>query len=245
MAFFLGFFFFFFCIRYVICAFFVFLTQQGPQGLNEKRSKQSKDCTSRALDEIDSQYGEWFKGPEEIKLGDLKGGDHIAVKAEMKNLFPHYRALIPQHDGYYFHHGIFVKESRINRKHSQVIDFHGDDKDSARVTERDFLDFLESSCDKKIYRINYKPGKCDSAEVTLDRAYEAVNEGWAGYRITDNNCETFAYKVKTGKNLGSKQADVHLIQAMPSLETAAAVAGVAAGAAAAASAASITYAITK
>ena len=229
----------FFCIPYVICAFFVFLTQQGPQGLNEKQSKQSKE--SRALDEIDSQYGEWIEGPEEIKLGDLKGGDHIAVRAEMKNLFPYYRAFIPQHDGYYFHHGIFIEKSRINKKHSQVIDFYGVDKKSAKISERDFLDFLKSSCDKTIYRINYKPGKCDSAEVTLDRAYEAVDKGWDGYHIMDTNCETFAYKVKTGKNLGSKQAAENLIQAMPRLESAAAAAAVAAGA----SAASITYAITR
>ena len=101
----------------------------------------------------------------------------------MKNLFPYYRALIPQHDGYYFHHGIYIEKSRINEKHSQVIDFYGVDKKSAKIFERDFLDFFKSSCDKTIYRINYKPGRCSSANITLARAYETVDEGWAGYHI--------------------------------------------------------------
>ena len=123
----------------------------------------------------------------------------------MDNLFPYYRALITQYDGYYFHHGIFIKDSSRNGKHTQVIDFHGADKYSAKVAEREFLDFLKSSYDQKIYHINYKPGRCSSPNITLARAYETVDEGWPGYHIMNNNCETFAYKVKTGKNLGSKQ----------------------------------------
>ena len=149
---------------------------------SRKKSKKS-NWTSNVLDEIDSRYGEWFEGPEKVKLGDLKGGDHIAVRAEMDNLFPYYRALIPQHDGYYFHHGIFIKDSSRNGKHTQVIDFHGADKYSAKVAEREFLDFLKSSYDQKIYRINYKPGRCSSANITLARAYETVDEGWPGYHI--------------------------------------------------------------
>ena len=114
-----------------------------------------------------------------------------------------------------------------------MIDFHGADKDSAKVAERDLLDFFKSSCDKNIYRIKYKPGKCSSAEVTLGRAYKAL--GCSGYHIMDNNCETFAYKVKTGKNLGSKQAAENLIKALPRLEDAVKLAS-------ASSAASIKYA---
>ena len=78
-------------MRYVICAFF----ESSLRNRDHKESRKKSNWTSNVLDEIDSRYGEWFEGPEEVKPGDLKGGDHITVRAEMDNLFPYYRAHSP------------------------------------------------------------------------------------------------------------------------------------------------------
>ena len=130
---------------------------------------------------------------EEVKLGDLKTGDQIAVKGNVENLSPCLSLVTAHSNGTYLHHGIFNKEEMC------VYELQGDTKENARPKKRDFTEFFAGHT--ALYRVEYDEGECFTVNETIKRAEEAVKQGsrWPAYDLIRNNCESFATYLKTGK----------------------------------------------
>ena len=85
----------------------------------------------------------------------------------------------------YFHHGIYVGNS-------VVIEFTNDSKvrpityDKFRVTS-------------EVYRVPYESHQCYTREEVVGRAHLYVAKGYGKYNLLENNCEHFAFFIKTGK----------------------------------------------
>lgn len=137
---------------------------------------------------------------EEVKQRDLKNGDQIAVMGNVADLNPWLKELRLIVGVYYFHHGIYDKSN------TAVIHFTGNSKADAKPIKSDFTDFYAGH--DKLFRVVYEHGEqCFADEEVMRRAEEAVRrpDSWPGYDIIKNNCETFAFYLKTGK-MYSKQA---------------------------------------
>ena len=130
------------------------------------------------------------------KMEDLKEGDHIVVKGKIENLHPSLKQLhfIAKKD--YFHHGIYIGDN-------EVIDFGGNSKSEAKPRKIDILQFLSSSSDCKLYRVNDDTGsKSESCVASiLTRAYTMVEDPskWPEYNMFWNNCESFVNYLKYGE----------------------------------------------
>ncbi len=105
------------------------------------------------------------------------------------------RLVTAQTGGAYLHHGIYVKEKM------SVIEFHGENKEDARLIERDLTEFFSGH--KNLYRVVYEEGDCLLVEETMQWANIALAMGntWPLYDVVLNNCETFAFLLKTGKEV--------------------------------------------
>ena len=128
------------------------------------------------------------------KMEDLKEGDHIVVKGKVENLHPSLKPLYFIDKGHYFHHGIYIGDNK-------VIDFGGNSKSDAKPRKINILEFLSSSCDSKLYRVNEDTrSKSDVASI-LARAFEMLTDPskWPEYNVFFNNCESFANYLKYGK----------------------------------------------
>lgn len=137
---------------------------------------------------------------EEVKMGDLKTADQIAVCGNVRDLNPLLVPLAMLTDDKYFHHGIFDRENLA------VYDFYGDSKENARPQRRDFTEFFKGH--EILFRVVYEDGEqCLPADEVMKRAKDAVKNqsSWPCYNLVKNNCESFATFVKTGK-LYSEQA---------------------------------------
>ena len=111
-----------------------------------------------------------FDSIESILFEDLEKGDQIAVKGEMRRLHPIYRLLEHIVGEHYWHHGIYIGDYK-------VIDLGGNDKKSSKPRKIDLLEFMDGSCDKKLYRINYREGACLPVEETVRMAKDVVANG--------------------------------------------------------------------
>ena len=132
---------------------------------------------------------------EEVKLGDLKTGDQIAVKGNVENLSPCLILVTAHSNGTYLHHGIFNKEELC------TYELQGDTKKEARPKKRDFTEFYAGHT--ALYRVEYDEGECLPVDETIKRAEEVVKQGshWPEYHLILNNCESFATYLKTGKEI--------------------------------------------
>lgn len=130
---------------------------------------------------------------EVVKLGDLKTGDQIAVKGDVKNLSPCLTFVTAHSNGTYLHHGIFNKEELC------VYELQGDTKKDAIPKKRDFTEFYAGH--SVLCRVEYDEGECFTVDETIKRAEEVVKQGsrWPAYNLIRNNCESFATYLKTGK----------------------------------------------
>ena len=130
-------------------------------------------------------------------LNNLKTGDQIAVKGNVVDLNPFLLPFMLHTNGEYFHHGILDKERM------EVIDFHEDNKFSAKPKRRSISEFLAGRC--QLYRVIHE--ECLPVEKTMEMANDAVQPGsfYPAYNLLLNNCETFATYLKTG-NKRSAQA---------------------------------------
>ncbi|XP_068713003.1 phospholipase A and acyltransferase 2-like [Montipora foliosa] len=131
-----------------------------------------------------------------VKLKDLKPGDHVLVRRKIENLHRSLKTLYFITGEYYFHHGIYIGDD-------EVTDFGGETKETAKPRTVDILEFMKSSCDGKLYRVNEADEKTESGvREILKRALEMVNDPsqWPGYNLFWNNCESFANYLKTGKS---------------------------------------------
>ena len=128
---------------------------------------------------------------EEVELKDLKHGDQIAVMGDVAEIHWALPRFMSRANGKYFHHGIFDKENL------EVIEFQGNDKASARPKRRPILQFIYNRY--PLYRVVQE--KCLPVETTMKLANEAVEKqnSWPGYNLIQNNCETFATYLKTGR----------------------------------------------
>ena len=127
---------------------------------------------------------------EIVELRDLKHGDQIAVMGDIDEIHTALRPFMTHAKGKYFHHGIYDKETL------EVIEFHGDNKASARPKRRPLLQF---TCARyPLYRVVHE--KCLPVETTMKMANEEVDNknSWPDYDLIENNCETFATYLKTG-----------------------------------------------
>ena len=130
---------------------------------------------------------------------DLKLGDHIVVRGNIENLHPSLRSFYFITGKFYFHHGIYIGND-------EVIEIGGDTKWDARPRIVDILQFLAGSCDSNLYRVDEGDDEDDASPVpdvdgTMMRAFEVMKDPskWPGYNVIFNNCESFAYYLKTGK----------------------------------------------
>lgn len=130
-----------------------------------------------------------------ILMKDLKQGDHIAVRGKLENLHRGLKPLYFITGEFYFHHGIYIGND-------EVIDFSGITKADAKPRIVDILTFFASSCDGTLYRVDGDDeSPVSEVEEILLRAFEMVKDPskWPGYNVFWNNCESFAYYLKTGK----------------------------------------------
>lgn len=143
---------------------------------------------------------------------ELENGDQIAVRGLVKDLSP-WLVPIMAHtdgtdgtDGTFLHHGIYLKEEM------NVIEFHGEDKKSAKPKIRSLTKFVAGSVDAEVYRVHYKDSVCLPVDQTIQLGREAVRKAgsWEPYDLILNNCETFATYLKTGKKI-SKQVQKVMI----------------------------------
>ena len=130
---------------------------------------------------------------------DLKLGDHIAVRRNIENLHPSLKSFYRIIGKFYFHHGIYIGND-------EVIDFAGNTKRDARPRRVDILEFLDGSCGSNLYRVDEGDDEDDGSPVPdvdgiIRRAFEVMEDPskWPGYNVILNNCESFAYYLKTGK----------------------------------------------
>lgn len=140
---------------------------------------------------------------EPVTLGDLNHGDHIAVKRKFEELVPAFAADLVTpfvtEDGCYCHHGIFIND-HIDKL--AVIDFSGQTKTDAKPRLRQIMEFVSGCSDRDLFRVvNEDPREYLSVDETVRNAREAVEQGksWPSYHIFNNNCESFATFMKTGK----------------------------------------------
>ena len=99
---------------------------------------------------------------------------------------------------FYFPHGIYIGND-------EVIEFGGTTKADARPRRVDILQFLAGSCDSNLYRVDEGDDEDDGSPVPdvdgiIRRAFEVMEDPskWPGYNVILNNCESFAYYLKTG-----------------------------------------------
>lgn len=141
---------------------------------------------------------------EEVELGALEHGDQIAVMGKVADLSSFLKPLMIIVGGHYFHHGLY------DAKTLKVIHFTGDSKANAKPIKSDFTKFYGGH--NQLFRVAYEDGeKCFPADVVMMRAEELVRSpnSWPDYDILLNNCETFAFYLKTGKRY-SEQASTAL-----------------------------------
>lgn len=137
---------------------------------------------------------------EKVKQGDLKLADQIAVMGNVADLDPLLRSLTAHIGETYFHHGIYDTNNVV------VYHFTGDNKASAKPKKSDFTEFFAGHI--QLYRVVYEDNEeCLPDHEVMEKAEEAVNRSstWPDYHIIQNNCESFATYLKTGK-LYSRQA---------------------------------------
>lgn len=137
---------------------------------------------------------------EEVQMRDLKHGDQIAVRGNVADLHPLLGSLVMIVGEHYYHHGIY------DAHNMEVIHLTGDSKADAKPIKNDFTKFYAGH--NQLFRVVYEDDEqCFSVEEVMKRAEDAVNRptSWPGYDIIKNNCETFAFYLKTGK-MYSKQA---------------------------------------
>ena len=149
---------------------------------------------------------------EPVTLGELRHGDHIAVKRKFEELVPADLKLAASlikvfvtEDGYYRHHGVFLND---NVDRLAVMDFSGQTESDAKPRLRQIMEFLSGCSDQDLFRVVYEdPSECLSVDETVIKAREAVEQGnsWPSYHLFRNNCESFATFMKTG-NAVSVQA---------------------------------------
>eukprot|EP00112_Aurelia_sp_Birch-Aquarium-sp1_P026544 Seg9474.1 transcript_id=Seg9474.1/GoldUCD/mRNA.D3Y31 product="Phospholipid-metabolizing enzyme A-C1" protein_id=Seg9474.1/GoldUCD/D3Y31 len=156
---------------------------------------------------------------EPVTLGDLNHGDHIAVKRKFEELVPAFAADLVTpfvtEDGCYCHHGIFIND-HIDKL--AVIDFSGQTKTDAKPRLRQIMEFLSGCSDGDLFRVVYEdPSEYFSVDETVRKAREAVEQGntWPSYHIFNNNCESFATFMKTGKAVS-----VQVIRGLQRIKTA-------------------------
>ena len=128
----------------------------------------------------------------------LNHGDHIVVEGDLKDLNENLYFLMMIVDRgehlKYYHHGIYDKKSL------KVIHFTGVSKEDAVPIKTEYSTFKG---DRPIYRVVYGEGdlKCLEVSETMKMAEDAVEQGkkYKQYHILQNNCETFATRLKTGE----------------------------------------------
>lgn len=133
---------------------------------------------------------------DQVSVHDLNTGDQIAVERHCSDLSLLLCSALGGTDGKYFHHGIY------DRENLEVIEFHGEDKQNARVQRRHIKDFLFEGL--QLYRVVHK--NCLPIRKTMRMAEQALNGEIVvpPYNLMSNNCENFATYLKTG-NAHSKQ----------------------------------------
>ena len=119
--------------------------------------------------------------------------------------------------GQYLHHGVYLG-------HCKVIHFHGDDKSHAKIKESSVEEFLKPhDMNQRIFKLEYK----NKAELlsqceTICKAAQVLKDPrlFGEYHPTENNCETFATWLKTGKKhsmqaeSGKKQIMLYVLAAI-------------------------------
>ena len=126
---------------------------------------------------------------------DLKPADHIVVRGNIENLHRSLKSFYFITGKFYFHHGIYIGND-------EVIEFGGNTKRDAKPCTVDILQFIASSCDSTLYRVNEDDkSRALKMEEILRRAFEMLKDPstWPGYDVIWNNCESFANYIKTGK----------------------------------------------
>lgn len=139
---------------------------------------------------------------EEVQMRDLKRGDQIAVQGNVFDLHPMLAPLVIIVGEHYYHHGIYDARSM------EVIHFTGNNKADAKPKKEDFAKFYRGH--KKLFRVVYEDDEqCFPAEEVMKRAEAAVSQAtlWPSYDIIKNNCETFAFFVKTGRRYSKQASD--------------------------------------
>jgi hypothetical protein len=148
----------------------------------------------------------------ELEEGEnVAAGTHIAVKGLLKNLDPLFgflyldRLISP--DGYYYHHGVHLGNCR-------VIHFFGANKKDATPRTCNMNEFhSRGEVDGKIYRAVYNDTAVVLPFATTDalaREVLAHPKKWPKYDIKDNNCETFATCLKTGRGFSDQASNAML-----------------------------------
>ena len=93
-----------------------------------------------------------------------------------------------------------------------MVHFYGRNKADAKLRECNICEFWDSAVDKKLYRVEYIDPRYNDPKSSLAqemwtraRAALANPKEWPRYHVENNNCESFATWLKTGK-LVSAQA---------------------------------------
>ena len=127
------------------------------------------------------------------------GRPSIVVRGNIENLHRSLRSFYFITGKFYFHHGIYIGND-------EVIEFGGNTKWDARPRIVDIWQFLAGSCDSNLYRVDEGDDEDDGSPVpdvdgTMMRAFEVMKDPskLPGYNVIFNNCESFAYYLKTGK----------------------------------------------
>ncbi len=139
------------------------------------------------------------------EISNLPSGTQIAVKGSFKNLNSSLAFFYPlfSRNEYYYHHGVYLG-------HCKVAHFSGENKADAKPRSCDILQFMNASVDRKLYQVKYnKPDSLVSVEATLKFADAVLKNPtvWPGYQIVENNCESFATWLKTGKSLSAQATE--------------------------------------
>ena len=148
-----------------------------------------------------------------VKQGDLKHGDQIAVMGNVANLSQLLRPLRLLIGETYYHHGIYDKEN------TAVYHFTGVDKADAKPQKSDFTDFFAGHT--QLYRVEYEDNEhCLPVHKVMERAEDAVNQSstWPHYDLIQNNCESFATYLKTGKAYSKQAFEALVVGAMAAVE---------------------------
>ena len=139
-------------------------------------------------------------------------GTHVAFKTRFENLRGILGVLYPflKAEKYYYHHGVSVSER-------EVIDFSGGNRGKVKPRRCDISKFTKGSVDGKLYRVEYDNTVTTlSIQETLKKA-EAVLKSpdtHQPFHIIDNNCESFAHWLKTGKRWSTQAGTFMVNQAI-------------------------------